>query len=380
MNERSIGWNKIKLGLLGDFSKGSGITKNDLVQDGLPCVRYAELYTKFDFIIPFCISFISEETAKTAKPIQKGDILFAGSGETKEEIGKCAVYLNDCCAYAGGDNIIFRTKQAEPLYLSFYLNTLGRKQLNKLGQGDSIVHIHSDDLKNVIIPLPPLPEQEKIAEILGTWDTAIEKLTALIEQKKQLKKGLMQRLLTGKQRLPGFSAPWKKLKLGDFLEIKHGKNQKAIECQNGIFPILATGGEIGRTNTFIYDKPSVLIGRKGTINKPQYIETPFWTVDTLFWSKMKETNIAKFFYYLFQMIKWEVWDEGSTIPSLNASTIMSIKIKISDNVSEQKAIADILSKADEEIALLTRKLSALKTQKTGLMQKLLTGQIRVKAA
>lgn len=194
-------WKKVKLGLLGEFSKGSGITKNDLVQDGLPCVRYAELYTKFDFIIPFCISFISEETAKTAKPIQKGDILFAGSGETKEEIGKCAIYMNDLNAYAGGDNIIFRTTQAEPLYLSFYLNTLGRKLLNKLGQGDSIVHIHSGDLKNVIIPLPPLCEQEKIADILSKADEEIDLLTSKLSALKSQKKGLMQKLLTGQIRV-----------------------------------------------------------------------------------------------------------------------------------------------------------------------------------
>lgn len=321
-------------------------------------------------------AFISEELYNQYKEKynypKKGDILISAAGT----LGQIVVY-DGKPAYFQDSNIVW-LKHNEKNVLNKFLFYVYATNPWKVPESSTIPRLYNDNILNICILVPPLPEQEKMAEILGTWDLAIEKLTALIEQKKLLKKGLMQRLLTGKQRLPGFSAPWKKLKLGDFLEIKHGKNQKAIECQNGIFPILATGGEIGRTNTFIYDKPSVLIGRKGTINKPQYIETPFWTVDTLFWSKMKETNIAKFFYYLFQMIKWEVWDEGSTIPSLNASTIMSIKIKISDNVSEQKAIADILSKADEEIDLLTAKLSALKSQKKGLMQKLLTGQIRVK--
>lgn len=387
MNERSIGWNKIKLGLLGDFSKGSGITKNDLVQDGLPCVRYAELYTKFDFIIPFCISFISEETAKTAKPIQKRDILFAGSGETKEEIGKCAVYLNDCCAYAGGDNIIFRTKQAEPLYLSFYLNTLGRKQLNKLGQGDSIVHIHSDDLKNVIIPLPPLPEQEKIAEILGTWDTAIEKLSALIEQKKQLKKGLMQRLLNFKKEyLKRFDEIFE-----DYSDKKHSdKDLLSATQENGVIPRRLLKGRVmspeGSLDGYkLVQSGSFVISLRsfqGGLEYSDYegIISPAYTV------LKDKIPINKCFYrYFFKSYNFiEKYLSIAVIgirdgKQISYPDLQSVKIPYPP-LSEQKAIADILSKADEEITLLTRKLSALKTQKTGLMQKLLTGQIRVKAA
>lgn len=404
MNERSTEWKKIKLGLLGEFSKGSGITKNDLVQDGLPCVRYAELYTKFDFIIPFCISFISEETAKTAKPIQKGDILFAGSGETKEEIGKCAVYMNNLNAYAGGDNIIFRTTQAEPLYLSFYLNTLGRKQLNKLGQGDSIVHIHSDDLKNVIIPFPPLPEQEKIAEILGTWDTAIEKLSALIEQKKQLKKGLMQRLLTGKQRLPGFSAPWKKIAIRDFCDIKRGGSPRPIEnyltiSDDGLNWLKI--GDISPDAKYIYKTESKIkkegLSKTTLIHSGDFILSNSMSFGRPYIMRIEAcihdgwlalTNIKKDVSkeYLFYLLissetqkKFEMCAAGSGVRNLNKDIVGEIRIKL-PSLPEQKAIADILSKADEEIALLTQKLSALKTQKTGLMQKLLTGQIRVKAA
>ena len=367
------GWSVKKLGECTlSFSGGTpSVDKTEYYENGkIPFIRSGEIYQDFTEL------FITKKGLKesSAKMVKKGDLLLALYGANSGDSSVCKIdgAINQAilCIRTKEDNLNF----LESLFV-IYKDKVIHKYLQG-GQGN----LSAEIIKSLCFMFPPLCEQEKIAEILGCWDTAIEKLTALIEQKKLLKKGLMQRLLTGKQRLPGFSTPWNKVKLGDFLEIKHGKNQKAIECQNGIFPILATGGEIGRTNTFIYDKPSVLIGRKGTINKPQYIETPFWTVDTLFWSKMKETNIAKFFYYLFQMIKWEVWDEGSTIPSLNASTIMSIKIKISDNVSEQKAIADILSKADEEIDLLTRKLDLLQSQKKGLMQQLLTGKIRIKVA
>lgn len=370
-------WNIKKLGEMGKFVSG-----------GTPDTEKPEYWNgDIIWLTPSEITklptrFVSDSERKiTRAGLKNSSAVLLPVGSliicTRATVGDCCINIKEVSTNQGFKNLIPENSNIDFLY---YLISSHKTDLIRKACGSTFLEISKHDIEKLKYSVPPLPEQEKIAEILGAWDLAIEKLTALIEQKKLLKKGLMQRLLTGKQRLPGFSAPWKKLKLGDFLEIKHGKNQKAIECQNGIFPILATGGEIGRTNTFIYDKPSVLIGRKGTINKPQYIETPFWTVDTLFWSKMKETNIAKFFYYLFQMIKWEVWDEGSTIPSLNASTIMSIKIKISDNVSEQKAIADILSKADEEIDLLTRKLDLLQSQKKGLMQQLLTGKIRVKVA
>lgn len=394
MKEHPVEWKQIKLEALGEFFKGSGITKNDLVQEGLPCVRYAELYTKFDFIIPFCISFISEKTAKTAKTIQTGDILFAGSGETKEEIGKCAVYMNDLNAYAGGDNIIFRTTMAIPLYLSFYLNTFGRKQLNKLGQGDSIVHIHPNNLKNVTIPLPPLSEQEKIAKILGAWDLAIEKLTALIEQKKLLKKGLMQRLLTGKQRLPGFSTPWKKF---EFDQMALLNNKKYIPNQNEHLKCLElehfekeTGCLIGYIDSAeqsstknVFKSGDVLFGKLRPYLK-KYTKPDFNGVcSTEIWVLSGSDYCTNdYLYLLIQSTKFLSAcnvSSGTHMPRADWDFVSHIPFFI-PSLLEQKAIADILSKADEEIDLLTEKLSALKSQKKGLMQKLLTGQIRVKVA
>ena len=88
---------------------------------------------------------------------------------------------------------------------------------------------------------------------------------------------------------------WEVKKLGDVLKICHGKVQKDVVSVDGIYPILATGGQIGKASRALYDKPSVLIGRKGTIDQPQYMDTPFWTVDTLFYSVMKNNNDAKFF-------------------------------------------------------------------------------------
>ena len=389
------GWSVKKLGELGSFSKGSGITKNDLVSEGIPCVRYAELYTKYNFVISNCISFVSEEVSKTAKPIKYGDILFAGSGETKEEIGKCAAYISRISAYAGGDNIILRPFQDNSIFLSYFLNTVGRRYLNRLGQGDSIVHIHAENLKKVYIPIPPLPEQEKIAGILGTWDEAIEKLSNLIEHKKLLKKGLMQKLLTGKTRLKGFTQPWKEVKLGEILvernEYTTQNNQVTIltSSRKGIFrqedyfdKQVASENNIGykilhkydftyraMTDDDVYCFNQLTNEDMGAVS-PAYSVFYCENVPNLL---IKEILNSKCFGH--QLLKIS---QGGTRKSLKFSALKTLKIYIPSDINEQQVIAVVLSTADDEISLLNQKLEALKEQKKGLMQQLLTGQTRVK--
>ncbi|WP_341301052.1 restriction endonuclease subunit S [Lysinibacillus sp. FSL H8-0500] len=169
---------------------------------------------------------------------------------------------------------------------------------------------------------------------------------------------------------------WKTLKLGDILDVKHGKNQKEVEVLGGKYPILGTGGEIGRTNVYLYNKPSVLIGRKGTIDKPRYIDNPFWTVDTLFYTNIKAGYDPKWLYYRFCKIPWKKYNEATGVPSLSASTIKSIKIEI-PTFDEQKKIASILSTWDKAIELKEKLIEQKKEQKKGLMQKLLTGEERL---
>jgi type I restriction enzyme, S subunit len=116
-------WEVKRLGDFGTFQKGSGVRKDESSSGDLPCIRYGEIYTVHDDYIKTFYSLISRDVAATATRLKTGDILFAGSGETKEDIGKCVAFVSDDEAYAGGDIVIFRPISANPLFLGFYLNT-----------------------------------------------------------------------------------------------------------------------------------------------------------------------------------------------------------------------------------------------------------------
>jgi type I restriction enzyme S subunit len=236
--------------------------------------------------------------------------------------------------------------------------------------------IYMPTFKALKILVPPLPEQKAIAEVLSDTDALIVSLEQLLTKKLQIKQGAMQELLTGQRRLPGFTSEWMPKQFGELLTIRHGKNQRDVESADGDIPILATGGEIGKSICPLYDKPSVLIGRKGTIDKPQYMDVPFWTVDTLFYSEIHAPNSAKFLFYRFCLVDWRQYNEASGVPSLNAKTIESVEILCPDE-NEQNSIAFLLDNIDGELAILETKLKKARQLKQGMMQELLSGRIRL---
>ena len=195
-------WNERKLGTLGSFIKGRGVSKSEALSGDLPCVRYGELYTRHEDIIRDFQSRISVEVAKSAMRLKKGDILFAGSGETKEEIGKCAALTHEVEAYAGGDIVILRTSEGDPAFLGYYLNTppINRQKASR-GQGDAVVHISARALEDIDTRIPSEPEQSAIASVLSDMDAEIAALETKLQKALQIKQGMMQELLTGRIRL-----------------------------------------------------------------------------------------------------------------------------------------------------------------------------------
>ena len=195
-------WETKWLGELGSFSKGRGIKREDVSGTGLPCIRYGELYTRYQDYILDPVSRISPAIALETLPIKKGDLLFAGSGETAEEIGICAAYIGKEPAYAGGDIITLTPSGQNSIYLGYLMNhPTVAIQKARMGQGDAVVHISANNLAQVRINLPSLTEQTAIANVLSDMDAEIAALERRRDKARAIKQGMMQQLLTGRVRL-----------------------------------------------------------------------------------------------------------------------------------------------------------------------------------
>jgi type I restriction enzyme S subunit len=247
----------------------------------------------------------------------------------------------------------------------------------------AVPHISPSQIKEFSFLLPPLPEQQKIAKILSTWDKAISTTEALIDNSKQQKKALMQQLLTGKKRLldgagKRFEGVWEESSLQDLVSITYGKSPKGIFCDKGKYEVIGTGGVTGRTNETLCREVAVIIGRKGTIDNPRLLTSPFWAIDTTFYCcPVSQYVDINWFYYFVKSLNLRRYNESSGVPSLSRDNLYGIKVQKPKHKEQQK-IASVLTNADKETELLQKQLSDLKQEKKALMQQLLTGKRRVK--
>ena len=195
-------WETKRLGELGTFGKGRGVRREDISFEGLPCVLYGELYTRYHNYTCEISSHIPREVAQGALPIEAGDILFAASGETAQEIGRCVSYLGRESAYVGGDIIVLRPSGQDPIYLGHLLNhPTVQAEKARMGQGNTVVHISTRSLAQVEINLPLFKEQSAIAAVLSDMDSELSGLEQRRDKTRAIKWGMMQDLLTGRVRL-----------------------------------------------------------------------------------------------------------------------------------------------------------------------------------
>ena len=277
-----------------------------------------------------------------------------------------------------------------------------QNEILKRAGSSTIPDLNHGDFLSIKISIPPLDEQEKIAEILSTWDEAINLTINLIENKKQFKKALMQNLLTAKIRFPEFQDEWREVTIGELFEVKKGQGlSKEMLDTNGKFECVLYG-ELYTTYDEIIENVKSRTNFQGSIkSKFDDILIPSSTTtgsidiaiasvilknDVLLGGdinilRKKRNNIyGKFVAYCITNIKnkeLSSYAQGTTIIHLYAKDFKGMKIKL-PNLQEQQKIAEVLTACDDEINLLNLKLENLKKQKQGLMQKLLSGKVKVK--
>lgn len=281
-------------------------------------------------------------------------------------------------------------KEIDPVYLYEYFRLNFIRQVVKFTAKTSVDSVRMEMIAKMAMPIPPLPEQKKIAQILSTWDNAISATERLLENSQQRKKALMQQLLTGKKRLPGFEGEFKHVELFSVASITMGTSPKSESYNEEGYglPLIQGNADIELRKS----KPRIFTSEVTKTCFPGDIllsvRAPVGTVAI----SKHEACIGRGICalratkgnnqdYLYQWMlwyepRWSSLSQGSTFKSVNSTDIKSLKLRLPAFI-EQQAIANVLTTADQEIEALQKRLDYLKLEKKALMQQLLTGKRRV---
>lgn len=338
-----------------DVFRGSGIKRDQVTDDGIPCVRYGEIYTKYGIWFDKCKSHTKlDYVGVRTKFFSYGDILFAITGESVEDIAKSCAYVGTEKCLAGGDIVVLKHKE-NPKYLSYALATKNARKQKSTGKVKSkVVHSSVPAIKAIRIPVPPLPVQCEIVRILDNFTELTAELTA---RKKQYEFYL--------KRLFGFSdntkdVVWKTL--GEIGKVSMCKRiMKAETSRDGEVPFFKIGtfgkapdSYISREKFEAYKKSypfpkkgDILISAAGTIGRTVVFngEDAYYQDSNIVWISNDESIVLnKYLYYYYQLQPWNV-STGGTIARLYNNDISNAKIPVPP-IDEQKRIASVLGQFD----------------------------------
>ena len=396
------GWSVKKLGDLTTQGIFNGIFNDpQKVGKGTPLINVVDLYEEKINYSNLSLLEVSENELQKYEA-QEGDLLFTRSSLKLEGIAHCNL-VKKYPKRVVFDCHLMRVRTNKILANSYYLYSCCnmsnvKKEFMKHAKTTTMTTIDQNGLGNVKLLLPPLAEQEKIAEILSCWDEGIEKLSALIDRKKALKKGLMQKLLTGSFRLKGFATPWHEVQLGDICNITGGTSKAQYIEDNGEYLIVDMGAVSNEANLIAKKRtkfnkdfldindlimPKDDIGGGNIIGKSVIIKEKdkYILGDHVFKIVVKKDDPS---FVCMKINSFNVnkymrrCATGSAQLGLSKKDVSNCLLNIPSDISEQKAIANILETQDKEIELLEQKLENLKQEKKALMQQLLTGKTRVK--
>lgn len=304
------------------------------------------------------------------------DILVTRAGPT-ERVGVVSVVPNNVRKKLLISDKLIRIKSGKDNDSNFLgISLSSSKCQNQLqsktsGLAKSQTNISQKILLDVTLQIPSKAEQTKIASFLSAVDEKISQLTQKHQLLSQYKQGMMQKLFSQQIRFKSDDGSefgeWEILKFKDVISIKYGKDHKKLK--DGNIPVLGTGGIMRYVESYLYDGESILIGRKGTIDKPQFISGKFWTVDTLFYTEIGEKIRPKFAFQQLLLVNWLNLNEATGVPSLNTTSIGNIELKV-PCLEEQTKIANFLSSIDQKIEVTAQQIEQAKQWKKGLLQQM----------
>ena len=315
---------------------------------------------------------LDKAPSRAKRLVKQDDIIYSSVRPNQLHYGYITNPANNLVVSTGFVTITCNKEYIEPKFLYYYLTQENiTEYLHSVAEASTSAYpsLKPSDIEFLDISLPPLPEQIRIASILSSLD---DKIDLLHRENKTLE--TMAETLFRQWFIEEAKEDWEEGKLGDLIEIKYGKDHKKLE--DGKIPVIGSGGIMRYANTSLYDKESVLIPRKGSLNNVMYINKPFWTVDTMFYTKMLKPNTAKFVYHFMKGLDLANMNVGSAVPSMTTEVLNNIPIDIPPQ--------DVFDKFENHVGNLYRKMEdnnkqiqTLIQQRDALLPKLMSGEVKI---
>lgn len=349
------GWTYKKLGEVFRTYAGGTPSKSNKAnyENGtIPWIRSGEVCRKY---ITESELYISEEGLRnsSAKYYPINTVLVAMYGATAAQCGILKFEATSNQAVCG----ILPQDDFSPEFVYAYFTYI-KDYLAAQAQGGAQPNISQEKIKKILFPCIQLSEQQHIVSRLDTAFAQIDALKANADKQLSEARQLLQAELTECIRP---KEGWEKKTLGDIVKITHGKNQKEVQSPDGSYPIYGSGGTImGYATDFLCEANTTILGRKGSINNPQFITERFWNVDTAFGISPRDNNNSKFIYYFITSIDWNKKNTGTTLPSLTQLVVSSVPISVPpvDVQSQIVSRLDSLSTRIKQLEDVQRKTMA----------------------
>ena len=300
-------------------------------------------------------------TTEITKLAQPGDILMS----VRAPVGPTNFTDREVCI-GRGLAAIRCNEGVLPQYILYALKSIESKIVGK--DGAVFNSISKEMIEELPVPALDKGEQQRIVNILDQEFAKIDALKANAEKSLQAAKDLFQATLKKELEL---KKGWKTKTIGDVCDIRSGRNQKAVENPNGVYPIYGSGGIMGYADEYLCDEGATIIGRKGSINNPIFVETKFWNVDTAFGFSPKDTVVPKFLFYFCKSFNFQDMNKGTTIPSLVKTDLLQIAFPEPSSLKEQQVIVSRLDDLNNKCQRLQENYQKTLTLCNDLKQTLL---------
>ena len=364
-----VDWDVDCLGNFVTIRSGESPSKFKISKSGVPYFKVDQLNNsiKFQKETPYYI--------EVTNPIKANSLIFPKRGAAIYQ-DKIRILAQDSYMDTNLMTLTVDSK-LDNEYLFYYLLKRG---LSHIADTTSVPQINNKHIIPFKIIFPKSkPEQIAIATALSDTDALIENLEKLIAKKKAIKQGAMQQLLTGKKRLPGFRGEWEVKKLGEIASISTGKKDVNEGNVSGLYPFFTCSKKISYSNSYSFEGEAILIAGNGEVGHLQYYNGKFEAYQRTYVLQNFCVDVDYLWLQLSANFKKSlgIGTIGSTIPYIKKENIFDFEYSCPKDPKEQTAIATVLSDMDAEIEKLENKLSKYRQIKTGMMQQLLTGKIRL---